>query len=237
MYKLLATIVKDTRILWRDRTGFSLMFIMPVILVIIVTNIQNSTFQLVSKNKLPIMICNRDTGQASKQLITAIDSIGMFKVSSINDDLTERQIADVMHDKEAMLGIIIPANFSLSVMAKSKNTAGKALTIFGLQGDTLAHVSDVDPLTLYYNPVMQESLLLSVQGAVRSALQLVESGATLRSLYFSINEKPMPEKLEDEMLNNKTVINEIPVTKDGTAIIPNATQHNVPAWTIFAMFF
>jgi ABC-2 type transport system permease protein len=47
----------------------------------------------------------------------------------------------------------------------------------------------------------------------------------------------MPEKLEAEMLNNKTVIHEIPVTKDGTVITPNATQHNVPAWTIFAMFF
>jgi len=237
MYKLLATIAKDTRILWRDRTGLTLMFIMPVMLVIVVTNIQNSTFQLISKNKLSIVICNKDTGQASRQLAAAIDSIGMFKVSTINDDLTERQIADVMHEKEAMLGIIIPANFSGRVMVKSKNTAGKALTVFGLQGDTLTHVSEVGPLTLYYNPVMQESLLLSVQGAVRSALQLVESRATLRSLYFSINEKPMPVKLEDEMLNNKTVINEIPVTKDGTVITPNATQHNVPAWTIFAMFF
>jgi ABC-2 type transport system permease protein len=78
---------------------------------------------------------------------------------------------------------------------------------------------------------------MSVQGAIRSALQLVESRETLRSLYFSINEKQLPEKLENEMLNNKTAINEIPVSKDGTRSTPNATQHNVPAWTIFAMFF
>ena len=39
------------------------------------------------------------------------------------------------------------------------------------------------------------------------------------------------------MLNNRTVINEVPVSKDGTRQTPNATQHNVPAWTIFAMFF
>src|SRR6267154_664117 len=180
MYKLLATIVKDTRILRRDRVGISLMFIMPVILVIVVTNIQDSTFQLVSKNRLPIVICNRDTGQASKQLITALDLIGMLKVSAVNNDLTEKQVADVMQEKEAMLGVVIPANFSSTVMTKSKNTAGKALTIFGLEGDTVTHVSDVDPLTLYFNPVLQESLLLSVRGAIASALQLVESRATLR---------------------------------------------------------
>jgi ABC-2 type transport system permease protein len=33
------------------------------------------------------------------------------------------------------------------------------------------------------------------------------------------------------------VINAIPVSKDGSRTVPNASQHNVPAWTIFAMFF
>jgi len=237
MFKLGATILKDIRILLRDKVGLSLMFLMPVLLVIVVTNIQNSTFQLVSKNKLSILICNRDTGQASKQLIAAIGKIGMFKVSQIDGGQNGKQIADAMHQQDAVLGVIIPANFSSKVTAKSKSIAGKALTSFGLQGDTLKKAGDIDPLTLYYNPVLQESLRLSVGGAVRSALQLVESRETLRSLYFSINEKPMPQKLEDEMLNNKTTINEVPVSKDGTRITPNATQHNVPAWTIFAMFF
>ncbi len=183
------------------------------------------------------MICNRDTGQASKHLITAIDKIGMFKVNVVDGDLNKNGISDVMHEKDAMLGVIIPADFSLKVTVKSKRTAGKTLTSFGLEGDTLMAVGDVDPLIVYYNPVLQESLLLSVEGAVRSALQLVESRATLRSLYFSVNEKPMPENLENEMLNNETEITEIAVTKDGNSITPNATQHNIPAWTIFAMFF
>jgi ABC-2 type transport system permease protein len=237
MFKLRATIIKDLRILLRDKVGISLMFVMPIILVIVVTSIQNSTFQLVNKNRLPIIINNNDTGQASKQLIAAINKIGMFNVSQVSGDQSEKLMTDTMHQKDALLGVIIPANFSVKVSAKSKNIAGKALNSFGLQGDTAKQVVDVDPLTIYYNPILQESIRFSVQGAIRSALQLVESRETLRSLYFSINEKPLPEKLENEMLNNKTAINEIPVSKDGTRITPNATQHNVPAWTIFAMFF
>ena len=237
MFKLWATIVKDVRILLRDKVGIALMFVMPIILVVVVTSIQNSTFQLVNKNKLPVLICNSDTGQASLQLIKTINKIGMFKVSLVNSDNTESLIADAMHKNDAMLGIIIPSNFSAKVSAKSKNIAGKALNSFGLQADTSKKVSDVDPLNVYYNPILQESLRLSVAGGIRSALQLVESRETLRSLYFSINEKPLPEALENEMLNNKTTINEIPVSKDGTRATPNASQHNVPAWTIFAMFF
>jgi len=238
MFKLWATIKKDTRILLRDKVGIALMFVMPVILVIVVTSIQNSTFQLVDKNKLPILICNRDTGNSSKELITAIDKIGMFKVSQIAKNETEKKIADAMQNSDAMLSIAIPSNFSAQVMANSKNAAGKAMNSFGLQGDTVkTTATGLNPLTIYYNPILQQSIQLSVKGALLSALQMVESRETLRTLYFSINEKPLPQKLEDEMLNNRTVINEVPVSKDGTRRTPNATQHNVPAWTIFAMFF
>ncbi len=237
MYKLKATIIKDLRVLLRDKVGIALMFIMPIILVVVVTSIQNSTFQLVNKNKLPILITNRDTGQASLQLIKAIDKIGMFKVLQAGANQNEKLMADAMHQKDAMLGVVIPANFSAKVYAKSKNIAGKALTSFGLQGDSVKQAGEVDPLTIYYNPVLQESMRLSVEGGIRSALQLVESRETLRSLYFSINEKQLPEKLENEMLNNKTAINEIPLSKDGVRVTPNSSQHNVPAWTIFAMFF
>lgn len=237
MFKLLATITKDIRVLLRDKVGILLMFIMPIILVIVVTNIQNSTFQLVNKNKLSIIINNSDTGQAAMQLIKAIDKIGMFNVSQEKGERTQAELADAMHDKDAMLGIIIPSNFSQKVNAKAKSVAGKALKSFGVPGDSVKNAGEVDPLTVYYNPVLQDNIRLSIQGALRSALQLVESRETLRSLYYSTNGMVLPDSLEHEMLNNNTAINEIPVSKDGTRRTPNATQHNVPAWTIFAMFF
>ena len=80
MFKLWLTIKKDVRVLLRDKVGLSLMFAMPIILVIVVTSIQNSTFQLVGKNRLPVLICNNDTGKLSRQMIAAIGDIGMFQV-------------------------------------------------------------------------------------------------------------------------------------------------------------
>ncbi len=238
MFKLWATIRKDVRVLLRDKVGIALMFVMPIILVIVVTSIQNSTFQLVNKNRFPILICNQDTGQSSKQLIVAIDKIGMFRVTQVAATTGEKQMTDAMHTKDAMLGIVIPADFSVKVKAKADNVSGQALTSFGLQADTKKKsLGNIDPLTLYYNPVLQESMRLSVKGALQSALQMVESRETLRTLYFALNEQQLPKSLENDMLNNRTVINEVPVSKDGTRQTPNATQHNVPAWTIFAMFF
>ncbi|MGZ3873604.1 MAG: ABC transporter permease, partial [Mucilaginibacter sp.] len=238
MFKLWATIIKDVKILLRDRVGLVLMFVMPIILVIVVTNIQNSTFQLVNKTKLPILVCNKDTGKSAVQLIEAIDGVGMFKVTQLPKTESTAAIGDEMKSKDAQLAILIPSNFSANVSAKAQNAANKALKSFGLQDDSVKNVQlNAVPLTLYFNPILQESLRFSVQGALQSALQLVESRQTLRTLYFAINEKQLPKSLENEMLSSQTGIHAVPVLKDGSRGVPNASQHNVPAWTIFAMFF
>ena len=147
-------------------------------------------------------------------------------------------ITDRMHSKDALLAMVIPADFSEKIDTKAKTVAGKALNAFGLEGDTTnANAGNAVTVTLYYQPILQESLRQSIHGALFGALQLVESKQILRTLYFSINENPLPAKLENELLNNKTSINEVSVTINKSRNNPNASQHNVPAWTIFAMFF
>jgi ABC-2 type transport system permease protein len=210
---------------------------MPIVLVVVVTSIQNSTFQLVNKNKIPAVVFNLDTGKSGSQLIEDIDKIGLCKVLTYNvkntDSLTEK-----MDENDAMLGIIIPNNYSQQILAKAESSAGKAMAEFsGEAGSLNTPAPKIDAFKVYYNPVLQQSLRFSIQGAIQSAMQLVESRQTLRTLYYNTNEKEMPKALEKEMLSAETKINMLPASKDGTHITPNAAQHNVPAWTIFAMFF
>ena len=67
----------------RDKIGLIFMFGMPVLLVLIVTGMQSSTFELVNKNKVPLLVCNRDTGATSLQFVQAIDKIGLFSLVEI----------------------------------------------------------------------------------------------------------------------------------------------------------
>jgi ABC-2 type transport system permease protein len=238
MFKLKATILKDIQILTRDRVGLLVMFLMPILLAIVITATQNSTFELVNKNKVPLLLCNKDTGAVSKQLIAAIEKVGMFELKNLTANSSEKLIAEKMHEKEALIAIVIPSDFSAKTIAKAEATAAKALNNFGMQTDTIKASKDsLQPINLLYHPVLQFSFRQSIQGAMRSALQMVQSKQVLKSLYFSLNEKELPESLENEIVNNQAVINEIPISRDGSKTIPNATQHNIPAWTIFAMFF
>jgi ABC-2 type transport system permease protein len=240
MFKLWATIEKDVRVLLRDRIGLIFMFGMPILLVLIVTNIQNSTFELMGKNKVPLLVCDRDTGAVSRDFLQAVDKIGFFRLIPLSATAGDDSIRIRIRHKDALLGLVIPADFSARVAAKAKSVTGKVQVSFGLDsavGGSNTHATDSLPISLYYHPVLQESFRRSAEGALYSALQLVESRQILRTLYFSLNEKELPDSLERELLNNRTSITELPVSRDGLRDLPNATQHNIPAWTIFAMFF
>jgi ABC-2 type transport system permease protein len=238
LYKLRATILKDLRILTRDKVGLTLMFVMPIVLAIVITAIQNSTFELVNDNKVPMILCNRDTGSAGRQLVQAIEKAGMFDVKQVTGQESDQQIIERMHARDALVAIIVPARFSATLGIKAKNTAARALNNFGVQTDTnMAAAAGVEALTLYYHPVLQQSFRSSLQGALRSAVQLVESKQILQSLYFSLNEKEMPAAFENDIVNGQAGINEVAISRNGSRNVPNATQHNIPAWTIFAMFF
>ena len=238
MFKLRATILKDLLILTRDRVGLIVMFVMPIILAIVITATQNSTFELVNKNKVPLLLCNRDNGEPGKQLVSAIEKVGMFEVKKVAADQTEKQISDRMHEKDALIAIIIPPDFSAKVESKAKATASKALKNFGLQSDSVKFSNDsLQPISLLYHPVLQQSFRQSIQGALRSTLQMVQTKEVLKYMYFEVNEKELPDTMENEFIKNEIGINEIPISMDGSKTIPNATQHNIPAWTIFAMFF
>lgn len=238
MFKLKAAIVKDILILTRDKVGLLTMFAMPIILAIVIAALQNSTFELVNDNKVPLMLCNKDTGDASRQLVTAIEKAGIFNLKQVIASESEKEISDRMHAKDALIAIIIPEDFSAKMELKAKSISSKALQEFGMETDSVnAAASPMDAVSLLYHPVLQESFRQSIKGALRSALQLVESKQILNRLYFSLNEKPLPASFESDLLNNQIGIREVPITRDGSNKIPNATQHNIPAWTIFAMFF
>jgi ABC-2 type transport system permease protein len=237
MIKLLATIKKDLRILMRDRIGLILMFGMPILLVLIVTSIQNNVFQPFSRNKVLLIVNNLDTGSSSRELIRAVDQVGLFRIEYIRPGVHSTSLLTAMPKDKALLGLVIPAGFSAQMAAAAKEKAGKALHSFGLEGDTAARPSRADSLKLLFNPGIEPSLKLSAAGAINGAIQMVESRQIIRNIYYSVNEKPLPDSLASQMLSGSMGLKEIAESKSGTSIPLNATQHNVPAWTIFAMFF
>jgi ABC-2 type transport system permease protein len=238
MQILKATIVKDLKILLRDRLGLSMMFFMPVLLVIVITSVQNSAFELVNNNKISLIIYNRDKGGSGKELIDGIRKIGLFKTQIADSAEPQKDIAAQMHNKDALVALLIPAGFSSFINNNAEEIATRALK----DPDSLSVKETVsaalpDSLLMYYHPVMLASFRQSVEGAFRSAIQVIQGESIVKKLYQAVNQKEIPADLEKQILLGQLPIAEIPVSRSGSRTVPNASQHNVPAWTIFAMFF
>jgi ABC-2 type transport system permease protein len=102
----------------------------------------------------------------------------MFEVSEIKAGATEKEISEEMNERDALVALVIPKDFSEKITQKAQIVSQKALNDFGLEQDTGMAVKKTELLnaiTLYYHPVLQESFRYSIQGALRSSLQIVES--------------------------------------------------------------
>jgi len=238
MHILRATIIKDSKILLRDRVGLFMMFFMPILLVIVITSVQNSTFELVNNNKVSMVVFNNDKGRMGSQLVDALRKIGLFKLQMADSSMSEHNIISVMYDKDALVTVVIPANFTSFIQHKADEIATRALSDpDSLQLKSPVDSSVTDSLRMYYHPVMQVSFRQSIEGALHSSVQVIQGELIVKKLYSAVNEKEIPTDLQKQILFSEFPITEIPVSRTGSRTIPNASQHNVPAWTIFAMFF
>ncbi len=237
MNKLIATIRKDLLILWRDRVGLAFILFMPVLLVIIITSLQNSTFEMVNSNKVKILLCNEDKGKSSEQFIEALSRLGMFDLL-LTDDVPEGwELAQRMHEMEALLAIRIPDDFSAVLLMNAQIKSEKAFNMTGITNDSSHQLSVPDSLLLYYHPVLQSNYRINILNGLRSALQMVETRQILELVHHSVTEENTGFTMDEKLFQPGIDIAELPVSRDLGRTIPNATQHNIPAWTIFAMFF
>jgi len=68
MHKLWASTYKEFLLLIRDLGGLAILFIMPLILLIIITLIQDNTFKTIKETKIPVLLVDYDKGKVSKSI-------------------------------------------------------------------------------------------------------------------------------------------------------------------------
>lgn len=238
MHKLKASILKDLRLLLRDKVGLILMFAMPILLVLVITSLQNNTFKIVNDHQVPLVIFDHDADELSFQLREQLRNISMFEIFVDSTSKDQEEIVASIKNVDALVGLVIKKGFSNRVTQNAENLSILAMSDFSEEGDEEnAALENVQDLEVLYSPVLQESYRMAVEGALQSAMRVIQSRKMLNLIYASLNGSEMPKEMEDLLLNNEVILDTKTITNDGSGAIPNATQHNVPAWTIFAMFF
>ncbi len=235
--KLLYSIYKEYKVLTRDRSGLAITFIMPTVLILIITLIQDTTFRSVNEASVPLLIVDRDHDSLSNVLEISLIKSKFFVITKkqLSDEETKKEIAT----GHFFIGIIIPENTSKKLREKSSARISKLLGSFS--GDTSAVAEPLDTsklkVQLYFDPITKKSFKTTISNSIERIISQIE----MQSMVSSLNEKmkesfPLatPSKLE---LTPIVSLTEEYASYNNSTIIPNSVQHNVPAWTLFAMFF
>ena len=236
MRRLGASIVKEILLLLSDKSGLVLMFIMPIILVFIITIVQDSTFKLVNENNIELIIVNKDKGSLGDSLIQLIKSSGGYKII-IKNELSKKEVSPALLNGSQLLALWIPINFSEITIKKANAISTEMLLEFEIleKSNSMPHTKSV--IELHYDPLLQENFRVSILSSIHALLGVLENGLLIKELYRSMGFEKIPSRMEDLFFNNTTTIKQVSANLSSTKVIPNSTQHNAPAWSIFAMFF
>lgn len=237
MKKLKASIWKEVLLVLHDKVGLLLMYLMPLLLVFIITIVQNSAFQIVNENKLVVLVSNHDKGFLGDSLVKALFQSGSFEIKK-NDHLTEASVKRTTIDEDAMLGIYIPADFSEKLATNANNISKLMLEQMGVIEDAPSITPEKQEISIYFDPVVQENFRISVINGIQSITNGIENEEMVSKLFMEMGYDSIPETIRNAIVNRQTTLKIANASLNEAAeMIPNSSQHNVPAWSIFAMFF
>ena len=238
MRKLLASIVKELQLLAHDKVGLLLLYLMPVVLVFIITVVQDSAFKLVNDNQLELLITNADKGDLGDSLVTVLKKSGNFIIDEKND-LTEKKLQEEGLSGGKLASIYIPENFSEAIKNNTGSITKLILTEFGVAEDSTINSERKNTnLTIYFDPILQENFQYTLVTNLQTVLSGLENKVMLENLFAEMGYDEIPEHIASKMTGEKTPVIAKAASLEGKQkLTPNSTQHNVPAWSVFAMFF
>jgi ABC-2 type transport system permease protein len=238
LHKLLATVKKEVLLLLRDRVGLSVLFLMPVALILVMTLIQDSAFKSINEKGIPVIFVNNDRDSLGNIIEQGLRSNELCYVSDSIDGkpASSESAMKAVSEGKFLLGIVIPKGATAAIR---KNVA--VMVNETLNGaDSLHKPQDSVEISIVVDPVAKKSFLSTVTSNLREFISEVKTKIMFETFSEQIADVIPDKKNAPKNSYQKSQIisyKEIYASTATDKIVPNAVQHNVPAWTIFAMFF
>ncbi len=236
--RLRVLLKKEILLFINDKVGLALMFLMPILLVFIITIIQNNAFSMLEGKQLKMMVVNQDEGALGKKVVQEIDNTAMFDLRE-NSSLTMDQLQGCIISNEVLVGIYIPKDFSKILKVQNNKATSVMLANMGMpmeEVEAIVKSKKTPQIYFVHDPTLQESYSFSILNVIKGVSKGVELEELVSEIYTQMGMAEVPEDFAKNLKKENIHINRVvALSKDN--VLPNASQHNVPAWTVFAMFF
>jgi ABC-2 type transport system permease protein len=230
--RILASIQKEFLLLSRDRVGLLILFVMPLALVTIMALVQDAPFRDYQEIKVEVLLLDEDGQPLGAQVKKALDSTGMFRVTSSKISFTEAK--EKVDAGEFQMSILIPDSTTECLQTGIQGYVSKTLESMGMERKPQPiQTSATGLISVYAKPGTKQGFLNALSGYLRQVIAQQESATLLSFFKKELGLKGGAEEMKGVIsVNIASGETGKPHAKE-----MNSVQHNVPAWTMFGMFF
>ena len=235
MKRFNALLKKDFLLLVRDIWGLVLLFLMPWALVLLMTYLQDSTFRVVHENRIPLYLLNADNDSLGNMIVQQIEATSIFDITTSKGGkaLTDAELERAVSRGDFMIGIIIPENSTERLRERIRQHVEEAFN-----GETISGKEDEELFVrILIDPTTKSSFRSTLVSSMRENALMIQNRLIFSEITRQVNQLiPMPVNLNMDT-SNLISIHESYAQGENARILPNSVQHNVPAWSMFAIFF
>lgn len=234
--KILATIYKEFLLLIRDPGGMALIFIMPLALVVVMALVQDAPFRDYQELKLDVLLVDMDADSLGNKIRNSFRETGQINIVEERDSVIAR---NKVHDGEYKVAIILEPQVSAALRRKTRQLIAKVFANFDMPADTSDQaVIPTIRLKVLVDPAIKANYKQSLTTGIEKIISDVQMNWLLDELQEQLSEgDESAKKLEFDLSQIATVEQQYASENKFDGLMLNSVQHNVPAWTMFAMFF
>lgn len=229
-----ASLVKELRLILRDREALLLLFLMPLVFVLIMSMALREPFNDRAGIKLPVLIVNQDDGAIGAGVAKHFSEGRQF-AADVKRELPAT-LEDELRTGRYRFAIVIPPETTVRAVRR----IGQQINVTPVKGAPEASIE----IGFYADPTVRGDQRALVVAWLNRGLQAIETAILLRQVDEAGKRlvrarelfPEIPAVRAPETLNTFAEISSTP--KAGTAqSVPTSTQQHVPSWTLLAMFF
>ena len=220
----------------RDPGGLALIFIMPLALVIVMALVQDAPFRDYQEIKLEVLFVDHDQDSLSARIVKAFKATPNVQLVVNRDTVEAKELVQAGKFKAA---IVLPPNASADLRKKTRQLVSNVFANFGLLEESDSTELPAIDIQIFYDPAIKSNYKQTLSGAVEKIAANVQTEWVLDELQQQLSEgrSESPERLTFDFSKVMRVNQRYASETKYEGITLNSVQHNVPAWTMFAMFF
>ncbi|NWG39880.1 MAG: ABC transporter permease [Hydrogenophilaceae bacterium] len=231
LFKLAASILKEARIIGRDRQALFLFFVMPVVFVLILSLALRDAFGERPGASFPVLVVAGDRGEISSSVIQAFRSNSHLQLTE-SEYASEAQVRQWLIEGRYKFAVLIPSGAMEQAKRRIGEMAARVPKDLLMEKPVAVRVLADPALRGDYRKVLEGALSLALRG-----VEMRLGGEQLdQILKTTLGERhvPMPDMEQTPVF--APVQSEV-VTRERGDPVPTSVQQNAPAWTLLAMFF